>query len=74
MRKSPKTARKWKTADELEAMLAAGFGVPLAGIVVRGTPPDWTATLITNRAGNAERLAAFNRLRDDLRRQYDLKA
>jgi hypothetical protein len=43
-------------------------------VSVRGDAPDWTASLIANRLGNAERLAAFSSLVSDLRHQYDLKA
>ena len=43
-------------------------------VTVRGDAPDWTASLIANRLGNAERLAAFSSLVNDLRAEYHLKA
>ena len=62
------------TADALERLIAERFGVRPVQVSVRGHAPDWTASLIANRLGNAERLAAFSSLVGDLRAQFELKA
>ncbi len=62
------------TAEALEGLIAERFGVLPVQVSVRGTPPDWSATLIANRIGNATRHAAFSSLVHDLRADYDLKA
>jgi hypothetical protein len=62
------------TGDDLERLIAERFGVRPLQVIVRGNPPDWTATLIPKRAGDAERLAAFAALVPQLRREIDLKA
>ena len=61
------------TAEALERVIAERFGVRPVQVSVRGNAPDWTASLIANRLGNAERLAAFSSLVGDLRHLYDLK-
>ena len=55
------------TAEALEHLIAERFGVRPVQVSVRGNAPDWTASLIANRLGNAERLAAFSSLVGDLR-------
>jgi hypothetical protein len=60
------------TAEALERLIAERFGVRPVQVSVRGNAPDWTASLIANRLGNAERLAAFSSLVSDLRAVYDL--
>jgi hypothetical protein len=76
--KAPKSAQKSRkpemTAAALEHLIAERFGVRPVQVTVRGDAPDWTASLIANRLGNAERLAAFSSLVNDLRGDYDLKA
>ena len=72
---APQKSRKPEmTADELERLIADRFGVRVVQVTVRGHAPDWTASLITKRLGNAERLAAFSSLVNDLRADFDLKA
>jgi hypothetical protein len=68
-----KTCKPEMTAEALEHLIAERFGVRPVQVTVRGHAPDWTATLITNRLGNSERLAAFSSLVSDLRVDYDLK-
>jgi len=62
------------TAEALERLIAERFGMLPVQVSVRGTPPDWSASLIANRLGNAERHAAFSSLVHDLRGEYELKA
>ena len=62
------------TSETLERLIAERFGVRPVQVTVRGQAPDWTASLIANRIGNAERLAAFSSLVSDLRAEYDPKA
>ena len=62
------------TAEALERMIAERFGVRPVQITVRGNAPDWTASLIGNCLGNAERHAAFSSLVGELRAEFDLKA
>lgn len=72
--KSLKTAKRLKTAEELEALLAERAGVPVAGVAVRPVPEGgWVANLIKNRPGNIEGLARFNTLASELRREFQLK-
>jgi hypothetical protein len=72
--KSPKTAKRWKTAEELELLLAERAGVPVVRVSVFGSPENWDATLLANFAGNAERKARFRSIVSDLRREFDLRA
>jgi hypothetical protein len=69
-----KSRKPEMTAEALERLIAQRFGVRPVQVSVRGNAPDWTASLIANRLGNAERLAAFSSLVNDLRAEYDLKA
>jgi hypothetical protein len=62
------------TADALERLIAERFGVRPVQVSVRGHAPDWTASLIANRLGNATRHVEFSSLVTDLRRELDLKA
>ena len=72
---APQKSRKPElTADALERLIGERFGVLPVQVSVRGNPPDWSASLIANRAGNATRHAAFSSLVHDLRGDYDLKA
>ena len=72
---APQKSRKPEmTAEALERLIAERFGVRPVQVTVRGKAPDWTASLIANRLGNAERLAAFSSLVGDLRHLYDLKS
>jgi hypothetical protein len=69
-----KSSKAEMTADALERLIAERFGVRPLQVSVRGHAPDWTASLIANRLGNAERHAAFSSLVSDLRGEFDLKA
>jgi hypothetical protein len=72
---APPTSRKPEmTAEALERLIAERFGVRPVQVTVRGHAPDWTASLIAGRIGNATRHAAFSSLVYDLRGDYDLKA
>jgi hypothetical protein len=55
------------------ARLARSSFVRQIQVTVRGNAPEWTASLIANRLGNAERHAAFSSLVSDLRAEYNLK-
>ena len=71
---APQKSRKPElTAEALERLIAERFGVRTVQVSVRGHAPDWIASLIAKRLGNAERHAAFSSLVGDLRREYDLK-
>jgi hypothetical protein len=72
-RKSPKTAKRWMTADELEQLLAERSGEPVHRVSVFGEPGNWDATLLAKQVGNAERKARFKSLVYDLRTEFDLK-
>lgn len=72
MRKPRKARRQTITVEELERLLAERAGEPRSRVIVRGRPPDWTATLIATPTGNAERKARFWSLANDLRAEYDL--
>ena len=69
-----KSRRPEMTAEALERLIAERFGVRPVQVSVRGDAQSWSASLIANRLGNAERHAAFSELVNDLRREYDLKA
>jgi hypothetical protein len=69
--KSPKTAKRRKTAEELEQLLAERAGVPAVRVSVFGAPGNWNAALIAPLVGNAERLARFRSLVGELQRDYD---
>jgi hypothetical protein len=72
---APQKSRKPEmTAEALERLIAERFGVRPVQVTVRGHAPDWTASLIAGRIGNATRHAAFSSLVNDLRGEYDLKA
>ena len=71
--KSPKNAKRWKTADELEQLLAERSGEPVHRVSVFGQPGNWDATLLARQVGNAERKARFKSLVYDLRTEFDLK-
>lgn len=74
-KRAPQESRKPElTAEALERPIADRFGVFPVQVSVRGTPPDWSASLIANRLGNAQRHAAFSSRVHDLRGDYDLKA
>lgn len=68
-RKSTKPAKTWKTAAELEAMLAAASGLPVRRISVYGSGERWEATVI----GSTGTRAAVKIAAMDLRREYGLK-
>jgi len=72
-RKSPKTAKRWKTAAELEQLLAERAREPASRIAVYGTAETWNAALIVGPTGNAERRMRFKGVVDDLRREVALK-
>jgi hypothetical protein len=57
--KSQKTAKRWKTAEELEQLLAERADVPVYRVSVFGSPENMDATLIAALTGNAERKARF---------------
>ena len=69
-----KSSKPEMTAEALERLIAEHLGVLPVQVSVRGTPPDWSASLIANRLGNAGRHTAFSSLVHDLRGDYDLKA
>jgi len=72
---APQKSRKPEmTAEALERLIAEKFGVRPVQVSVRGNAPDWTASLIANRLGNATTHAAFSSLVSDLRADYDLKS
>jgi hypothetical protein len=73
-RQSPKNAKRWKTAEELEQLLAERADVPVYRVSVFGSPANWDATLIAALTGNAERKTRFRSIVGDLRREFDLKA
>jgi hypothetical protein len=70
----PKSRKPEMTAEALERLIAERFGVRPVQVSVRGNAPDWTASLIANRLGHAERHAAFSSLVSDLRAEFQLKA
>jgi hypothetical protein len=72
--KSPKSAKRWKTAEELGQLLAERADVPVYKVSVFGSPENWEATLIAALTGSAERKARFRSIASDLRREFDLKA
>ena len=75
LKSAPQKFRKPEmTAEALERLIAERFGVRPVQVTVRGNAPDWTATLIAKRLGNAERHAAFSSLVNELRAEYELKA
>lgn len=71
--KSPKTTKRWKTAEELQAMLAERSGEPVSRIAVFGEPGNWSATLLVNPSGSAERRARIRALAGELRQEDELK-
>ena len=72
--KSPKNAKPWKTAEELEQLLAERAGEPAMRVSVFGDPENWDAALMLNPIGNAERKARFRSIVSELRREFELKA
>ena len=71
--KSPKNAKHWKTAEELEQLLAERAEVPVYRVSVFGSPENWDATLIAALTGNAERKARFRSIVGQLGGEFDLK-
>jgi hypothetical protein len=72
--KSPKTAKAWKNADELERLLADRAGEPAIRVSVFGNRDNWDASLLVAPVGNAERKARFKSIVSEQRREYDLSA
>jgi hypothetical protein len=72
-RNSPKTARRWKTAEELEKLLAGRAGEPAIRVSVFGRGDNWDAALLVGPTGNADRKARFRSIVSDLRREFELK-
>ena len=66
--KSPKNAKRWKTADELEQLLAERAGVPAMRVSVLGSPDNWDVALMVNPLGIAERKARFRSIVGELQR------
>jgi hypothetical protein len=72
--KSPKTAKRWKSAGELEQLLAERAGVPVHRVTVFGSPGNWDATYLANMIGNVDRKARFKSIVSELQRDYDLSS
>ena len=70
--KSPKTAKRWKTAEELEQLLAERAGEPAIRVSVFGDADNWDAALLVAPIGNAERKARFRSIVSELRSEFDL--
>jgi hypothetical protein len=69
-----KFLRPQMTADELENLIAGRIGVHPVQVVVRGLPPDWTASLIAKRVGNTDLHGEFSLLVSKLQRLFALKS
>ena len=74
MRALRKPRKLQKTAQELEAILAERFGVPVSQVSVRAMPDEgWTASLLVRFPGNAEKKARFWTLVYDAQAEFEVK-
>ena len=70
--KVPKNAKRWKTVEELEQLLAERAGVSAVRVSVFGDPKNWDAALLVHPIGNADRKAHFKSLVRDLQAEFEL--